>query len=312
LTASSTLALLIPAYNAAATLPRLLKSAAAQTEPFDQIWVYDDCSTDDSAAVAEAFGASVLRGEINKGCSAGKNALARAVKADWLHFHDADDALLPNFVNLCRSWMKDARFDVVMFDYEWRDDQTGELLGTRSFDDKQLRLDPRRYAIQEQINPFCGLYRRSSYDRVGGYDEDPHIIYNEDVAFHIKLAFAGLSFAAENSVSIINYRRGGSMSSANSLKCLQAQLEVMARTLVRPDAKLYYNEIASRLWAIAGALGAHADWPSADRAIMLAKAICPVPPSAGSKSFRLLARVHSKFALRMRASWKQSRREGTH
>ena len=59
---SPTIALLIPAHNAESFLPRLLRSAHAQREPFDEIWVYDDCSTDNTALVAEGFGARVLRG----------------------------------------------------------------------------------------------------------------------------------------------------------------------------------------------------------------------------------------------------------
>ncbi|MFM7345025.1 MAG: glycosyltransferase, partial [Tagaea sp.] len=46
----------IPAYNAAKYLPRLLASAKAQTEPFDEICVYDDCSTDETGTVAAALG----------------------------------------------------------------------------------------------------------------------------------------------------------------------------------------------------------------------------------------------------------------
>ncbi len=71
--AGQTAALLIPAWNAAAWLPRLLASAAAQTTPFDETWVYDDASCDDTAAVAERLGALVIRGQTNVGCSAGKN-----------------------------------------------------------------------------------------------------------------------------------------------------------------------------------------------------------------------------------------------
>ena len=68
--------MLIPAYNAAAYLPRLLESAARQTERFDEIWVYDDCSKDETAEIAESYGARVVRGAVNRGCSHGKNALA--------------------------------------------------------------------------------------------------------------------------------------------------------------------------------------------------------------------------------------------
>jgi len=302
-TSRPTLALLIPAYNAGNYLPRLLQSAAAQSEPFDDIWVYDDCSTDDTAAVAEAHGARVLRGDINRGCSVGKNALARHVSADWVHFHDADDALLPNFVALARKWIDDGRFDVVLFDYEWRDNDTGKVLSIRRFDDKQLRRDPRSYAIREQINPFCGLYRRSAYLKAGGYDEDPAVLHNEDVAFHIRLAFAGLTFAAQNGVSIVNYRRAGSMSAANTLKCLQAHFEVMRRTLAHPDAQTYRHEIAVRLWAAAGGLAACGDWPTADASVELARRIGPPPRSAGSAAFRALAHIHPHAALRAREHW---------
>lgn len=297
------LALLIPAYNAAAFLPRLLNSAAAQTEPFDEIWVYDDCSTDDTGKVAKAHGARVLRGDVNRGCSAGKNALARNVDAEWLHFHDADDELLPNFVALARSWIGDGRFDVVLFDYEYRDNETNELLLVGQFDDAQLRRDPISYAINEQINTICGIYRRSSFLRAGGFDEDPAILYNEDVAFHIRLALAGLTFAADNAVSIVNYRRVGSMSGANALRCLQAHFEVMRRTLARPEARPYSRHIAAKLWGVAGALASYGDWPTADAALDLVKPIGAPPSKAGSILFRLLARVNPHLALRTREKW---------
>ena len=212
MTSTPTIALLIPAYNAAPWLPRLLASARAQSQPFDAIWVYDDCSTDDTVAIASTYGAQVLRGAVNKGCSAGKNALAAHVDADWLHFHDADDELLPNFVELARGWISRGAPDVVLFDYEYRDNDSDELLLTRHFDHAALTADPRGYAIREQINAICGLYRRTAYLAAGGYDEDPEVLFNEDVAFHIKLAFAGLTFGAEDQVSIVNYRIGGSQS----------------------------------------------------------------------------------------------------
>lgn len=300
--ARPTLAMLIPAYNAAKYLPRLLESSAGQTEPFDEIWVYDDCSTDNTAEVAQAHGARVLRGETNRGCSAGKNALAKHVSADWLHFHDADDALLPNFVSLARKWMTEGKYDVVLFDYEYRELETDELILTRRFDHELLK-DARLCAIREQINPFCGLYRRTAFLKSGGWDEDPAVLYNEDVAFHIRLAFAGLSFAAQNGPSIVNYRRSGSMSAANALKCLQAHFEVMRRTLARPDAGPYQHEIAEKLWTVAGGLAAHGDWQTADDAIDLARRICKPPQIAGSAMFRALAQVHPHAALRMREHW---------
>jgi glycosyltransferase involved in cell wall biosynthesis len=295
--AKPTIALLIPAYNAAPWLPRLLQSAAAQTEPFDAIW------TDDTAAVAAAYGAQVLRGAVNKGCSAGKNALAAHVEADFLHFHDADDELLPNFVSLARGWIERGAPDVVLFDYLYKDNETGALLGASRFDHETLAADPRRYAIRHQINPFCGLYRRSAYLAAGGYDEDPTVLYNEDVNFHIKLAFAGLTFGAEQTVSIINYRIDGSMSVANAARCDLAHHEVMQRTLARPDAAPYRDDIAAKLWAVAGRLAAHGEWGQADRAALTAAAITRPGPNAGSCLFGKVARISPRVALRMRERW---------
>ena len=294
------IALLIPAYNASSFLPRLLSSAHAQTYPFDEIWVYDDCSTDDTAEIASRLGAKVMRGDLNQGCSAAKNALVKHVATDWVHFHDADDELRPNFVWLATKWMAEDRHDVILFDYEWRVDGSGCLIGTRHFDTEYLATDSRSYAIREQINPFCGLYRRSFVLSVGAYDEDPLVLYNEDVAFHIRLAFAGAKFAAESEMSIINYRRADSMSVSNGVKCARAQYHVMRKTLEYPNSLQYRSEIAEKLWSVAGLLGSFGDWVTADAAVTLASRLAPPPMSAGSGWFRNCARVAPKLAMRIR------------
>lgn len=298
--AAPTLSLLIPAYNAARFLPRLLTSAESQVEPFDEIWVYDDNSGDDTVQVAERYGAKVLKGSVNRGCSAGKNALANHVQSDWIHFHDADDELLPNFVSLAKNWIAENRFDVVLFDYEWRDDDTGELLNVRTFDPEDVSRDARSFAIREQINPFCGLYRRKAILSAGGYDEDPSVLFNEDVAFHVRLAFAGLTFAVEQEVSLINYRRGNSMSSANEVKCARAHYNVLRRTLDLPESSRYHKEIALKLWSVAGLLGSLNDWATADDAVNLAARLAPPSPAAGSFWFRSLAQLSPVNALRLR------------
>ena len=98
---NSTLALCIPAYNAADHLPRLLESAQNQAKPFDEILVYDDCSTDNTAEVARSYGATVVSGDENRGCLYGRAQLAEYASTDWIHFHDADDDLLDGFAEAC-------------------------------------------------------------------------------------------------------------------------------------------------------------------------------------------------------------------
>src|SRR5215467_8951 len=143
-----TLALCVPAYNAAALLPRLLRSAAAQNSPFDEIIVCDDASTDGNDAVARELGAKVIINATNLGCSASKNRAFNEALSSWIHFHDADDELLPHFTTIARRWMtrSDAP-DIVLFDYEYRVHETGELLSRSDFNDIALQKDPVRYAI---------------------------------------------------------------------------------------------------------------------------------------------------------------------
>lgn len=295
-----TLALCIPAYNAAIYLPRLLESALAQTIQFDEILVYDDCSTDNTGEVATKFGAKVVRGEVNRGCSHGKNILAKYTICEWIHFHDADDALYPNFVEQAHKWMQlENRPDVVLFDYEWRLHETDEVIGFRKFNDAQLRNDAISYNIREQINPFCGLYHRAAFLQAGGYDTDPSILYNEDVAFHCRLAIAGLKFAADPTVTVINYCRSNSMSSANQIKCCRAQFHVMRKVAEAVNGK-YSTEIAQKLWQIAGVSAAQLDWENADNCVDLAKSLSNKIPEEVSTIFQLIGKWSPHFAIRFR------------
>lgn len=284
-------ALAVPAYNAAWCIPRLLQSAHAQVVPFDEILVYDDCSSDGTSDIAHSMGATVLQGNVNSGCSAAKNRLLEAANSEWIHFHDADDELLPNFTTLARNWMasKDAP-DVVLFDYEYRDNDSKQLLARISFSDEMLISDPVRYAIIQQINPFCGLYRAARLKEVGGYDVDAAILYNEDVAFHCKLALNGFSFRAEKEVSIINYRVSNSMSGSHEVNCLRAHQEVMRRMSEAVGPK-YPEEIAERLWYIATNYAVRGMWQDADRVLEDAAIIFNGVPRGQSPSFRIVCQM---------------------
>ena len=285
------ISLCIPAYNAALTLPRLLISAHAQEIPFEEIIVYDDASTDATSLIAEEYGAVVIKCGNNVGCSVAKNKLLEASSQDWIHFHDADDLLLSNFTSLSHTWInKTSCPDVILFDYEYRDNETEALIATSDFSPDELEKDPLRYAILNQINPFCGLYRRTKLMNIGGYDTDPLILYNEDVAFHCKLAASGLSFSAEKQVSIINYRMASSMSSNNQVRCLLAHVEVMTR-LVKTVGDRYPLELKAKLWGAAGCLAAYSQWNDVKSAVYAASGLDAQMPSTISPAFSAMAKI---------------------
>lgn len=86
----------ITVYNRAQLVERSLSSVAAQrpSRPAEVI-VVDDGSTDDSAAVAEAAGARVIRHGRNLGTGAAKQTGLRAARHDWVALLDSDDEWLP-------------------------------------------------------------------------------------------------------------------------------------------------------------------------------------------------------------------------
>ena len=298
--AKPTIALCIPAYKAEEHLPRLLESARQQNPPFDEIIVCVDASPDATADVARTFGVTVIVNETNLGCSASKNRALEAAISDWVHFHDADDILLPDFTREAHDWMGlDNPPDVVIMGFEYLDFLTREHLTTGLQSDEQLSSDPVGYAIRNKL-PNFGIYQREKISALGGFDVDPATLYNEDVAFHLKLALAGCSFRASSKVTSLNYRHGNSMSSANATRCELAHSEVMRRAAEKTGER-YTGDIAARLWGAATMLASHQTWSDVDRVLALAKQIYPGIPSGQSKSFyRLCAIIGAPAAFRLR------------
>lgn len=120
---------IIPAFNATATLARAIESVRGQTWPAHEIIVVDDGSSDDTAQVAESFGDAVrLIRQPNSGVATARNAGAHAASGDWLAFLDADDWYHRDRLRLHAGWIvEDGSLDFLTGDYEYRD-ETGALL----------------------------------------------------------------------------------------------------------------------------------------------------------------------------------------
>ncbi|MEM6315026.1 MAG: glycosyltransferase family A protein [Planctomycetota bacterium] len=81
----------VTACNRADMLADALGSVRAQTFGDYELIVVDDASTDDTAAVAEQFGARVLRQPTNQGVAAARTRAVREANADFIAFLDDDD-----------------------------------------------------------------------------------------------------------------------------------------------------------------------------------------------------------------------------
>ena len=296
----NTIALCIPAYNAAWCLPRLLQSALKQEIPFNEILVYNDCSTDNTQEVAAQLGAIVIGGTEKKGCSFGKNELAKIATSDWLHFHDADDDILPNFTIKTNKWINACGndFDVLMLNYQYVDSVANKLLGTANLAKAKLREDPIRYSILNKLVNF-GLYKTSTFLKAGGFDTDSKVLYNEDNALHQRLALAGLKFDYLETATCINYRYDVSMSQSNGLKCAKANFHVLEKTS-QSVGKEYPIEIVSQLYACIAALSIYQDWEHIKKALKLCKELGQPHSTKGNKIFNFLTQINPFMAVWLR------------
>ncbi len=91
---------IIPAYNAAASIGKAIESAQAQTERAIEIIVVDDASSDATADVAAPYAARdsrvrCLRLPQNGGKPAAMNMATVAARGKWIALLDADDWYAP-------------------------------------------------------------------------------------------------------------------------------------------------------------------------------------------------------------------------
>jgi glycosyltransferase involved in cell wall biosynthesis len=161
------LAIVIPVRNGARLLPECLAAISPQLRAGDSLVVVDDCSDDDTAAVAEGLGARVIRRASSGGPYAARNDGWRATTQPYVLFTDArcvaHDGLLDR--------VRDAASDdpaLVFADIVIR---TGGRLAERVAARRQhLRL---AYYRDDSFLPFfptaCLAVKREALEAVGGF-----------------------------------------------------------------------------------------------------------------------------------------------
>ncbi len=90
------ISVITPAYNAAACIAETVASVQKQTYTDWEMIIVDDCSSDDTYAVAQALAAQderikVVRHEKNQGVAAARNTALDLAQGDYVAFLDSDD-----------------------------------------------------------------------------------------------------------------------------------------------------------------------------------------------------------------------------
>jgi glycosyltransferase involved in cell wall biosynthesis len=159
----------IPAYNRPDMVRRALASVAAQTAAPAEVIVVDDCSTDDTGAVAERLGARVVRHGRNQGEGGSRNTGLACATQPWVALLDSDDEWLPD--HLATVWaLRDDHVLVGASCAGVGEDAAPRVYGVPGPRPLRLRSPARLAHPDNCVPPSAALLRRDAALAVGGFD----------------------------------------------------------------------------------------------------------------------------------------------
>ncbi len=164
-----TVTIVMPAYNAAALLPRTVP-AACEAAGAEHVLVVDPGSTDDTAAVAESLGVRVLRLGRRAGPAEARNEGVATIDTDVALFVDSDCIAHPDVVARVQDAFADPTLVTLTGSYD--DDPAGPGFFS---DYMNLRHHHTHQHAQRDPATFwagCGAVRVSTYRAVGGFDTE--------------------------------------------------------------------------------------------------------------------------------------------
>jgi glycosyltransferase involved in cell wall biosynthesis len=177
---------IVPAFNAAPWLRVTLESVQQQTTPPAAVVVIDDGSTDDTAAIAQAHGATVLR-QNRQGPGAARNRGIEAAATEFVAFLDADDWFAPDKLEQAITVLDQLKAACIATD-AWI--VRGDRIEGRK---NQRRPVPTVLTLERllQGNPvICStvVARTSAVRAAGAFDQHPDLIATEDFDLWLRMA----------------------------------------------------------------------------------------------------------------------------
>lgn len=209
------IAVIIPAYNAAKYIAETLQSVLNQTLAPTEVIVVDDGSNDETAEIAESYIPRVKVFRIPNGRqSIARNYGVNRATSEWIAFVDADDLWVPNKLELQMNELaRHPEADLCYTSMTWmmQEGNTAKLGKEHTF----IPASEIRDSLLRDVSflPSTVIIRRRTFLEVGGFD--PLIIYgNEDHDLWLRLRKINKMFVACPEPLML-YRRHATNTSRN-------------------------------------------------------------------------------------------------
>jgi glycosyltransferase involved in cell wall biosynthesis len=199
------ISVIIPAYNAGATLGDQLEAVALQecSETWEVV-VADNGSTDNTVAVAKGFedrfpGLLIVDASARRGAASARNIGARSATGDRLAFCDADDVVAPGWLEALVQSLLEHDFVTGSIDHDSLNPGSEGTHWRSHMSSLPLALHFKPYALSGNM-----AITRAAFEAVGGFPEDLGTV-GEDVAISWALQLAGYDLHFEPD-AVIAYR----------------------------------------------------------------------------------------------------------
>jgi len=273
---------LIPAYNAAATIESAVDSIRVQTLDDLLIHVVDDGSTDATPSILARIAAQDPRVRVHRRANGGiveaLNFGLSFCNAEFLARHDADDLAWPDRLQVQVDYLR-AHQDVVAVGARARHiDAGGVPTGTVADLESPDRCDPDHLPSREPyiIHPLLTL-RRAALERAGGYR---FAVHSEDTDLYWRLGEQGRLVNLPETLA--DYRLhdasiSGTSAANGRIMAVNAQLAGLSarrRRAGRPDLAFAKDRVARYKQArgLAGVVEIASEDLDADERLYLARA----------------------------------------
>lgn len=166
----SSISVIIPTFNRAATLSRAIDSVIAQTHTADEIIIVDDGSTDETQQLLANYPQLKVIRQQNLGVSAARNLGIAKASGEWIAFLDSDDAWLPTKLQTQLTALKENQ--------DYRFCHTEEIWVRNGVRVNQMNKHAKSGGhIFERCLPMCvispssTLMHHTLFDSIGHFDE---------------------------------------------------------------------------------------------------------------------------------------------
>ena len=193
--------IIIPCFNQGQFLDEAIQSVIqCRDESIYEIIIVDDGSTDSDTITKLkelAREGLMIINQPNKGLGAARNAGIRAANGRYILPLDADNKIRPEYIyEGFRLLDADISLEVVYGNAEYFGAKSG-LWESGQFNLQRLMM--------ENYIDACAVFRKSTWEKLGGYDEKMPVMGYEDWDFWLRLAFQNGKFSYINKV-MFDYR----------------------------------------------------------------------------------------------------------